>query len=266
MRRLCLLLCLVMFSAVGCKAKTDMGKELILLGVESLSADYDSQLTMIARATVNLERRIEKLGIAKTSAEGNILVANQRILDLDQKRRRADELIEKTKPLLEKGTDIEFSGKTLTQQQLKEIAEKVSDARRTLDEGVEAIQRWRSQSQQFLETFDARVHACADQIQALKSLSDKVNIRKIGRREFVSHDLPKDRESPAVELSVLRSHFAAAENGARSLATEILVQIVGNQEMQVGSDPIAEWVAPTLLIRDIEILDPDWEIEGISAK
>lgn len=171
-------------------------------------------------------------------------------------------MIEKTKPLLEKGTDVEFSGKTLTQQKLKQIVEKVTDARRTLDEGVEAIERLRNQSQQFLETFDARVQACTDQIQALKILSDKVNIRKIGVREFVSHDLPKDRQSPAVELSVFKAHFAAAENGSRSLATEILVQIVGDKEMQGGTNPLAEWVAPTQIIRDIQILDPDWEIEA----
>jgi chromosome segregation ATPase len=214
----CITLC---FLSYGCndasKARVGVVKDNILSQVDALLGEVQVKRKKVELSMASIGEGVDKLKKGKIEAKVRASKISEQLSEIEGKIADADKALGRLKGYLQDGKDVEISGKTFTQAQIKEMAEKTISARKSLTTQMEAQKQARERLETVATGLEARERESAERIDAFKRQLDEIDAKALA--------LSSIKEASMIPGNDTSVDFKNLESEIRNLSTKVDIQL-----------------------------------------
>jgi peptidoglycan hydrolase CwlO-like protein len=183
----------------GCGARTEVIKEKVLKKIDSLLGETEVQKKEVEMAMKDMDKAIDELAKGRVGAKVKAERLESEAKETEQRIEDADNSLRKLREYLTSTTPVVIAGKPHTPQQVKGMADKVLEARKTLSTQLESLKQSQARLEKVVGDLEARESSAKARLVKLK-----------GRLKEMDADL--------VSLKTMRDTAALAGDEDKTLA------------------------------------------------
>jgi phage shock protein A len=215
-----------LMTLIGCgdssKARIEVAKDKIFAQLDALLGEVDVKRKTVELAIGRLGEGIDKLKKGKIDARVRANSAGEQISGIEQKIAEADKALVRLRDHLKEDKDIELSGKTFTPTQLKDMADKTINARKTLATQVELLRQSKSRLDAVATTLENREKESLQKVSVLKQQLSEIDDKVIALKAI--------KDATSISDSDSSVDFASIQDSIRSLSTKVDAELAFHDE------------------------------------
>jgi hypothetical protein len=159
---------LVMACAYGCGARLEVAKDKIRAKIDSILGSMDVKRKEIEISVASLKEGINGLRKAKIKAQVNDDQIHRQAKPQEERLASMDAALKKLREHLQTGKPVEIAGKTYSPAELKEMAERVMDARKASIIQLAGLHEAQGRLQKVASTLERRQHDSEGRLTAIE--------------------------------------------------------------------------------------------------
>lgn len=153
----------------GCGPRTEVLKDKVVAQVDKLLGELDVKKKEVELNIKAMDQARDEMQKGKIKLEVKAEQLGEQIKGLEERVAATDKSLRQLRDFLASEADVEIAGKKYTKPQVQEMANKVIDARKSLDKQLESLKRSQQMLQQRVEKLDGMLAEHTRRLDVLKT-------------------------------------------------------------------------------------------------